>query len=58
MTYKTFYLPVALDDLRGIVRYITHELGSPRAAENLLSKIDKEVLKIAEILSVAFVRPV
>ena len=47
MTYKAVYLPLALDDLRGIVRYITHELGSPKAAENLLSKINKEVPKIA-----------
>ncbi|MCL2206378.1 MAG: type II toxin-antitoxin system RelE/ParE family toxin [Treponema sp.] len=39
---------MALDDLRDIVRYIAHELGSPRAAENLLSKIDKEVKKITD----------
>jgi len=48
MVYKAYYLPVALDDLRDIMRYITHELGSPRAAGNLLSKIDKEVLKIGD----------
>jgi|GEM_PF-124791 len=46
--YTAYYLPVALDDLRDIMRYITHDLGSPRAAENLLLKIDKEVQKIAD----------
>ena len=46
--YKPYYLPLALDDLKGIVRYIAHELDAPRAAENLLLKIDKEVQKIAD----------
>ena len=46
--YKIRYLPLALDDLKGIVRYITHELESPRAAEQLLAKIDREVKKIAD----------
>jgi addiction module RelE/StbE family toxin len=45
--YKIRYLPLALDDLKGIVRYITHELESPRAAEKLIAKIGKEVQKIA-----------
>jgi len=48
MANRIVYLPVALDDLRDIVRYITRELGSPKAAEIFLSKIDKEVLKTAE----------
>ena len=46
--YKIFYLPLALDDLKDIVKYIAHKLEAPRAADNLLSKIDREVLKIAE----------
>ena len=46
--YKPHYLPLALDDLKGIIRYIAHELDSPQAADNLLLKIDKEVLKIAD----------
>ena len=46
--YQLLYLPLALDDLKGIIRYIAHELDAPRAAENLLLKIDKEVLKIAD----------
>jgi len=46
--YKIRYLPLALDDLKEIVRYIAHELEVPRAAENLLEKIDKEVKKIAD----------
>ena len=45
--YKIKYLPLALDDLKNIVRYITYELESPRAADHLLVKIDKEVKKIA-----------
>ena len=46
--YKIRYLPLALDDLKSITRYITYQLKAPQAAERLLSKIDKEVLKIAE----------
>jgi len=46
--YKIQYLPLALDDLKGIVRYIAHTLESPLAAENFISKLDKEVLKIAD----------
>ncbi|MDR2717201.1 MAG: type II toxin-antitoxin system RelE/ParE family toxin [Treponema sp.] len=46
--YKTHYLPLALNDLKDIVRYIAHTLESPQAAENFISKIDKEVVKIAE----------
>jgi len=46
--YKIHYLPLALDDLKDIVRYIAHTLESPRAAENFLSKLDREVLKIAD----------
>jgi addiction module RelE/StbE family toxin len=46
--YKIHYLPIALDDLKDIVRYIVHTLESPQAAKNLISKIDKEVLKTAE----------
>jgi len=50
MAYKTEYLPLALDDLRSIFRYIIHELESPVAAEKLLSRIDKEIQKISENL--------
>jgi len=42
------YLPLAVNDLRDIVKYIAHKLEAPRAAENLIKKIDKEVQKIAE----------
>jgi plasmid stabilization system protein ParE len=45
--YKVHYLPLALDDLKNIMRYIAYKLEVPRAAERLLSKINKEVLKIA-----------
>ena len=46
--YKPHYLPLALDDLKDIMRYIAHELEAPKAAENLLQKIDREVQKTAE----------
>jgi len=46
--YKIVYLPLAIDDLKGIIKYIANELEAPRAAENLVTKIDKEVLKIAD----------
>ena len=45
--YKVHYLPLALDDLKAIVNYIAHKLEAPRAAENLVNKIDREVKKIA-----------
>ena len=44
--YRVQYLPLALDDLKSIVKYITNTLEAPRAAKNLVDKIDKEVLKI------------
>ena len=44
--YDLNYLPLALDDLKEIIRYIARELEAPRAAENLLLKIDKELQKI------------
>jgi len=46
--YRIQYLPMALDDLKDIVRYITYKLESPRAAERLRLKIDKEMQKIAD----------
>jgi len=39
--YKVSYLPLALDDLKEIVRYISYKLEAPRAAENLIVRIDK-----------------
>ena len=46
--HKIQYLPLALDDLKDIVRYISFDLEAPRAAKNLIGKIDREVQKIAE----------
>jgi len=46
--YKIHYLPLALDDLKDIVRYIADTLESPRSAENFISKLDREVQKIAD----------
>jgi plasmid stabilization system protein ParE len=45
---KPHYLPLALDDLKGIVRYIANELEAPKAAENFIIKIDKEVNKLTK----------
>ena len=45
--YKIHYLPIALDDLKSIVRYIAYKLESPRSAERLISRIEKEVQKLA-----------
>ena len=36
------------DDLKDIVHYIAHTLESPKAAEDFLSKLDREVRKIAD----------
>jgi addiction module RelE/StbE family toxin len=46
--YRVHYLPLALDDLKEIVRYIAFTLEAPRAAEKLIGKIDKEVKKISD----------
>ena len=46
--HKIHYLPIALDDLKSIVRYITYKLESPRSAERLILKLEKEVQKIAD----------
>ena len=46
--YKIKYLPLALDDLKNIVKYISQTLEAPQAAENLIVKIDKELLKVAD----------
>jgi toxin ParE1/3/4 len=46
--YKIHYLPLALNDLKEITQYIAIKLEAPQAAENFLSKLDKEVLKIAD----------
>jgi addiction module RelE/StbE family toxin len=46
--YKIHYLPLALNDLKDVVKYIAYNLDSPQAAENFLSKLDKGVRKIAD----------
>lgn len=45
--YKIHYLPLALEDLKSIVRYISHDLEAPQTAKKLLSKIDREAKKTA-----------
>jgi len=44
--YKIDYLPLAVDDLKDIVRYITYKLEAPRAAERFISKVEQQVKKI------------
>ena len=44
--YKVKYLPLALDDLKSIVKYIAYTLDAPRTVEKFLVKFDKEILKI------------
>lgn len=44
--YKLEYLPIALNDMLGIVKYIAGELKNPIAAENL----SEELVKAAEAL--------
>jgi len=46
--YKVHYLPLAVDDLKDIVRYISYKLEAPRTAERLIAKIEKEFDKIAD----------
>ena len=46
--YKISYLPLALEDLKNIVRYIAHTLEAPCAATNLVQKIDRELIKISD----------
>lgn len=45
--YKLEYLPIALDDMLGIVKYISGELKNPIAAKNL----SEEFVKTAESLT-------
>lgn len=45
--YKLEYLPIALDDMLGIVKYISSELKNPIAAKNL----SEEFVKTAESLT-------
>lgn len=48
MSYQVEYLPSAIQDLRDIVFYISHELSNPASAESLaeeiVAKIDKSVV--------------
>ena len=48
MSYKLRYLPLAKEDLLGIVDYIQNTLLSPIAAENTVSRIEKAILKRLE----------
>ncbi|MCL2130476.1 MAG: type II toxin-antitoxin system RelE/ParE family toxin [Treponema sp.] len=45
--YKIRYLPLALEDLKDIIRYIANTLEAPRAALSLVNKIDKELKKVS-----------
>lgn len=42
--YKLRYLPLAKDDLGGIINYIQNVLQNPIAAENTLNKIEEAII--------------
>lgn len=46
--YKISYIPLFYADLENIIKYITYELGNKKAAENLLQRIEKAILKRSE----------
>jgi len=46
--FKIKYLPAAKQDLKDITRYISVELGAPKAAERLVNKIDDKVEKLLQ----------
>jgi toxin ParE1/3/4 len=46
--YKIVYLPIAKNDLKDIVSYISNELNSPKAALNLIDALDSSVSKLQE----------
>ena len=46
--YRLEFLPSARTDLIEIVRYISHELGNPAAADDLANELIAAVEKIAE----------
>lgn len=47
--YAIEYLPLALEDLKEIVYYITYTLKNPAAAENLGQEIIKKINLLAKI---------
>jgi plasmid stabilization system protein ParE len=47
MSYTVSYLPVALEDLENIVRYIVYKLEAPRAAKKLRDAIHTVAQKLA-----------
>ena len=46
--YNYRFTPIAEDDINGIFDYIAFELSSPRAAENLINKIQAAVESVCE----------
>ena len=49
MKHKVIYAPEALDDLRGIRRYIAEELMAEIAARNLAKQIRDEIRSLASM---------
>ena len=43
--YKIIYLPSYIEDLMGVLNYITYNLQNPKAAERLLNKINEAINK-------------
>lgn len=46
--YDILYLPLAEADLIGILSYISDHLKAPKAAMNLLDKLDTSILSLKE----------
>lgn len=46
--YEIKYLPIAREDLEGIINYISNTIKSPTAAMNLLSAFDKAIFRLSE----------
>ena len=43
--YQLRYLPIFYDDLSNAVEYISEFLKNPKAAENLIDKVETAILK-------------
>lgn len=48
-SYKLRYLPLFYDDLLEAASYISERLDNPRAAEKLVSDVEKAILERAEM---------
>ncbi len=45
MKYKAVYTPLFMQDVNGVIDYITRKLKNPIAAHDFLDKLEEEILK-------------